>query len=282
MKVIYRNVSLFNGGFANKLIGLLLIGGLILAGMSMTTIDAGEVGVLTLFGKPYPHILNSGLHFINPLASTHKVNIRVQTVTASSDAASKDLQSVHTSITLNFSIDGNKAVEYYKQVKNDNEYFKHSIIDPAMNEAFKATVANFNAEKLIENRTQVSNGITMSIQQKLKKYGVIIQSVSITNFKFSTTFANAIEAKVVAGQQVLTKQNQLEQDKIDAKRKIIVAEADAKAMSFRKQSITPELLQWRELDIQQNMIDKWNGITPVTIAGGGNTPFALFSGAGSK
>lgn len=264
---------------AAPLIGLLAVIGIAVGIMSMTTIDAGEVGVLTLFGNPYPYTLSSGLHFVNPLARSHKVNIRVQTVTGSSDAASKDLQSVHTEITLNYSIDGSKAVEYYKQVKNDNEYFKNSIIDPAMNEAFKATVANFNAEKLIENRTQVSNGITQSIQEKLKKYGVIIQSVSITNFKFSDTFASAIEAKVVAGQQVLTKQNQLEQDKIDAQRKVIVAEADAKAMSLRKQSITPELVQWRQLDIQQSMIDKWNGVTPVTIAGGNNTPFALFSGA---
>lgn len=257
---------------------LLVLTSITVVSKSITTIDAGEVGVLTLFGNPHPYALSSGLHFINPLAKSNKVNIRVQTVTGSSDAASKDLQSVHTEITLNYSIDGKKAVEYYKQVKNDNEYFKNSIIDPAMNEAFKATVANFNAEKLIDNRTQVSNGITQSIQNKLKKYGVIVQSVSITNFKFSDTFTNAIEAKVVAGQQILTKQNQLEQDKIDAKRKVIVAEADAKAMSLRKQSITQELVQWRQLDIQQNMIDKWNGVTPVTIVGGSNTPFAIFSG----
>jgi regulator of protease activity HflC (stomatin/prohibitin superfamily) len=54
--------------FANPLRFIALI--MMLLGVltsCIVQIDAGQVGVKKLFGKIQPDVLNSGLHFINPL-----------------------------------------------------------------------------------------------------------------------------------------------------------------------------------------------------------------------
>jgi regulator of protease activity HflC (stomatin/prohibitin superfamily) len=39
-------------------------------------VDAGQVGVKKLFGKIQPDVLESGLHFINPLYEVEKVDVK--------------------------------------------------------------------------------------------------------------------------------------------------------------------------------------------------------------
>src|SRR5678809_818027 len=46
-------------------------------------IDAGQVGVKKLFGKVQPDVLESGLHFINPLYEVEKLDIKTQNYTMS-------------------------------------------------------------------------------------------------------------------------------------------------------------------------------------------------------
>ncbi|HKG69175.1 MAG TPA: SPFH domain-containing protein, partial [Segetibacter sp.] len=46
-------------------------------------INAGEIGVQTLFGKVQNNVLNSGLHFINPLLDVSRLDVRTQNYTMS-------------------------------------------------------------------------------------------------------------------------------------------------------------------------------------------------------
>src|SRR6185369_3214938 len=64
-----------------------LIGGIfILIGILVACIiqiDAGEIGVKKLFGKVQNDVLQSGLHFINPLLEVEKMDIKTQNYTMS-------------------------------------------------------------------------------------------------------------------------------------------------------------------------------------------------------
>ncbi|MEN9953266.1 MAG: hypothetical protein RLZZ520_1534, partial [Bacteroidota bacterium] len=65
-----------------RLIGLVMIGfGLVTS--SVRQVDAGYVGVKTLFGKVQPQTLNSGLSFINPLMDVTDIDIRTLNYTMS-------------------------------------------------------------------------------------------------------------------------------------------------------------------------------------------------------
>lgn len=243
--------------------------------LSISTVPAGAIGVVTVFGDVKSETLEPGIHFLNPLASVHKMNIQVLTTTADSEAASSDLQTVHTQITLNYSIKAGSVKSIYATLGSDPEYLEKSIINPAMSETFKATVAKFTAEELINKRAEVSMQIDKLLQEKLNSYGFIVQSVSITNFTFSNAFNSAIEAKVTAQQRVLTETNNLQRIKVEAQQKIVQAQAEATALTLQKQAITPELLQLRQIENQSQAILKWDGHLPQYT--GGNIPFIFAS-----
>src|SRR5690348_12863055 len=46
-------------------------------------IEAGQVGVQKLFGKVQPYVLESGLHFINPLYNVERMDVKTQNYTMS-------------------------------------------------------------------------------------------------------------------------------------------------------------------------------------------------------
>jgi regulator of protease activity HflC (stomatin/prohibitin superfamily) len=261
----------YSGIFVVGILGVLF--GLFILFCSMSRIGAGETGVVTLFGNLRPQTLSSGIHFINPLTSVHKMNLRILTTSAKSEAASSDLQTVDTEITLNYSVNPLDVVNIYTKLGVDPEYFESYLINPAMSETFKAVVADFTAEELINKRAAVSRGITALLQKKLNEFGIIVQSVSITNFAFSKTFNTAIEAKVTAQQRVLTEQNNLQRIKVEAEQKIVQAQAEATALNLQKQAITPELLQLRQIENEKIAIDKWNGVMPLYT--GSNLPFIM-------
>lgn len=240
---------------------------LILIYMSISIIGAGQVGIVTFFGKVEPETLKPGFHMLNPLAAVHSMNLRILTTEANSEAASSDLQTVDTKITLNYSINGEDAKNIYTRIGNNPDYFETSIINPAMSETFKAVVADFSAEELINKRDKVSKNIDAMLQEKLNPYGILVQSISITNFSFSKVFNLAIEAKVTAQQRVLTEQNNLARIEVEAKQKVVQAQAEATALNLQKQAITPELIQLRQTENQSAAIAKWDGRLPQYTGG---------------
>ncbi len=240
---------------------------------SASVIGAGQIGVITLFGDTQQKTIEPGFHMINPLSSVHKINVRVLTTTNDSEAASSDLQVVHTQITLNYSLNANDVKNIYQKIGDNPEYFEKSIINPAMSETFKAVVADFTAEELINKRAIVSQNINKMLQIKLSEYGIIVQSVSITNFLFSDSFNQAIEGKVTAQQRVLTEQNNLSRIKVEAQQKIVQAQAEATSLNLQKQAITPELLKLREIENQSKAIERWDGKLPTYS--GANIPFII-------
>ena len=74
-----------------KIVGFLLIALGIFSSM-FKQIDAGKVGVKSLYGNVEPDILESGLHIINPLLDVTDFDIQTQNYTMSAihDEGSKD------------------------------------------------------------------------------------------------------------------------------------------------------------------------------------------------
>jgi regulator of protease activity HflC (stomatin/prohibitin superfamily) len=244
------------------------------------TVPAGYIGVETTFGHVSEKSLPSGFYVLNPLCSVHDINARVNTIETTSEAASSDLQSVSTAITLNYNLNALNMANIYKTLGSDQHFIAKTIISPAVNEAFKSVVANYSAQDLIDKRTEVSSDINKLLQQKLNEYNINVDSINITDFKFSHSFNEAIEAKVTAQQQVLTAQNTLDKAKIEAQQKIVKAQAEAQSLSLQKEQITPELIQLREVQNESAAIEKWNGVLPTYT--GNSMPFIMNNKENSK
>jgi regulator of protease activity HflC (stomatin/prohibitin superfamily) len=259
----------------------LLLSIIAISATACSQVNNGETGVQTNFGKAQSPALSPGLYFYMPFVSTiHILNTKVQTVEQDSQAASNDLQNVQTQITLNYHLGTQDPVSHYTRLGDNQEQIEASIVKPAMSEAFKAVVAQYTAEQLITKRAIVSVQIESTLAARLKQYDLYIDSVSITNFKFSEAYSNAVEAKQVAEQNAGKAKNDLVTATINAQQKVVEAKANADAMQLQKQVVTPELIALKQLEIQSKAVDKWDGAFPQTYMSG-NSPMTMLN-LGSK
>lgn len=260
-----------------KIIGIVATTALVVTGLSSVTIvPAGHSGVLLQLQQVQPKVLPEGFNFKMPFLQTVvPFEVRIQKSESSQTAASKDLQNVTTTVAVNYSINPDTTNKLYQKVGLD---YRARIIEPAIAEALKAVTAQYTAEELISKRPEVSQQVKELLTAKLGKYNVILDEISIKEFNFSAEFNTAIESKQTAEQEALRAKRVLDKVKIEAEQRIAQAEAEAKALNLKKQEVTPELIQLKEievqekaLEIQEKAITKWNGTMPNVT--GGAMPF---------
>jgi len=249
---------------------------LLFAGLfnSIVTIQPGEVGVVVRLGAAQEKALDEGIHFIIPfITEVRRLNIKIQKAEVKTTAASKDLQEVTTTVVVNYLVDKKEAVKLYREI---GMHYLETVINPAIQEAFKADTAKYTAEELITERASVSKEIQQSIEERLERFGVMIKAVNITSFNFSPEFEKAVEAKVTAAQRADQAQRELERYRYEAQQKVETAKgeaeailekakAEAEALGLKKQYATTEL-------IFLTAVEKWDGKLPTHLFGVPPTP----------
>ncbi|AIQ26093.1 MULTISPECIES: prohibitin family protein [Paenibacillus] len=242
---------------------------LLIGANSFVSVEYGHVGLYKTFGKLNDNTLSPGIHFKVPFIQTViQVNTQVTKAETDTSASSKDLQPVSTHVAVNYSV--NKA-SAFNLMNNIGGNFDNVIINPAIQEIVKEVTAKYPAEDLITRRDVVSSEISEHLTARLAKYDLIVNDINIVNFKFSEAFNQSIEAKQVAQQQALKAENDLRRIEIEAKQKIAQAQAEAESLRLKKQEVTPELVQLKQIEVQEKALEKWNGVLPSVT--GGATPF---------
>ena len=263
-------------GVLAAIIILIIIG--VVATASVKIVDSGHRGVLLhwdavdLTNPP----LEEGLHFVVPFQDD-VVNIEVRTLKYASEArsASKDLQTVETTVTVNYHPDKEGVHRLYKNLGLD---YENRVIQPAIEETVKQVTANYNAEELITKRPLVKADIEFSIRERLNQFDVVTEVISITDFEFSALFASAIESKVEAEQKALKAENDLRRIEVEARQReanavgvananIAEAKGEAEAIAIINQALAenPNYLEWLKTQA-------WDGQLPLVVGEGG-TPF---------
>jgi regulator of protease activity HflC (stomatin/prohibitin superfamily) len=229
------------------------------------TVPAGHRGVMTTFGSPSSEVLSEGIHFRIPLAQKlNLVNVSIQKGEGDGDAASRDLQTVHTRVALNYHVKPEAAMTVFRDLGNEPGA---RIIIPSVQEAVKAVTARFTAEELIAKRTDVRDQIVAQLRERLARHGIVVDEFSIVNFNFSRSFNDAIEAKTTAEQLKLKAERDLQRIEVEAKQRVAQARAEAESLAVQRQQVTPELIRLREMENQRQAIEKWDGKLP-NVAGG--------------
>jgi len=258
------------------IIALIVIG--VVTAASVKIVDAGHRGVLLHWNAvdlTQPP-LDEGLHFVVPFADD-VVNIEVRTLKYGNDArsASKDLQTVETTVTVNYHPEKESVHRLYKNLGLD---YENRVIQPAIEETVKQVTANYNAEELITKRPLVKADIESSIRERLNQFDVVTEVISITDFEFSPLFAQAIESKVEAEQKALKAENDLRRIEVEARQReanaiglananIAEAKGEAEAIAIINQALAenPNYLDWLKTQA-------WDGKLPLVVGEGG-TPF---------
>jgi len=251
---------------------VIIIVGLIIFGIitffnSIKTVPTGCVGVKTRFGKVQDNTISEGFNFKAPyIEKIILIDCKTKKIEVTSESSSKDLQTVKVTIAVNYNVNKNTANKLYKEVGTD---YENIIISPAIQESIKSVMAQYTAEELITKRAEVSSKIHETLFNKIQNRGFDVTEFNITNIDFSDTFDQAIETKAVKQQEVETAKAELEKQKIQNEKEISVAEKDAEVMRLQNSQITENTLRLKELEVQQNLINKWNGQLPTTMLNDG-------------
>lgn len=241
----------------------------LVAANSFASVEYGHVGLYKTFGKLNNNMLGPGIHLKIPFfQSVIQVNTQVTKAETDTSASSKDLQPVSTHVAVNYSVNKDSA---YNLMNNIGGNFDAIIINPAIQEIVKEVTAKYPAEDLITRRDVVAGEISELLTIRMAKYNLVVNDINIVNFKFSDAFDQSIEAKQVAQQQALKAENDLRRIEIEAKQKIAQAQAEAESLRLKKQEVTPELVQLKQIEVQEKALEKWNGVLPSVT--GGATPF---------
>ena len=201
-----------------------------------------------------------------------KIDNRIVKLEVDTEAFSKDLQTVATTLAINYRVDTSKSYSIYKNIGADYEAV---LVAPAVNEVLKAIVAQYTAEESVTNRSLISDGLVTGLNEKLNSIGLYVTDVNIINFDFSEAFITAIEEKQVAQQQLLKaeteKQTAITNAEAEAETTRIKAEAEAEANNKLRASLDDNV-------IRSKFYDKWDGKLPqamgsesvITSIDGGN------------
>ena len=136
------------------IIGVIAVFCLFVLISSFQTIKSGEVGLKVRFGKIVNTKLDEGFNLKIPfIEQIVVVNIKVQKLELITESSSKDLQTIETDLAVNYRIESEKATYLYKTVGNN---YESTILDPAIKESIKATIAKYTAAEVITKTSEVS------------------------------------------------------------------------------------------------------------------------------
>lgn len=239
---------------------------------SFTIIDGGKRGIVfSRISGISNKVMDEGLNLKIPFVdSIIEMDVRSQKVELKLSSTSKDQQIVDVSVAFNYKVNAEMVNKIYQEIGMD---YVFKFINPVLEDRIKSVMANFKAEELIQNRNEVSVKVLEDVREKLRDNYIIAEKINILNIKFSDSYNQAIEQKVVAEQQEQKAINDLERIKIEAEQMITQAKAEADANLLKAEAeaksikIQQTALRNSKEILNLRWIEKWNGTLPQVVSG---------------
>ena len=273
----------------HKLAAGLRIAGISLAVLGFLTssikqIDAGQIGVKSLFGKVDDEILTSGLNLVNPLVDVKIVDVKTQNYTMSGihdegDKAGDDAIRVLTADGLEVVIDLTVlyrviSTEAPRIVKETGLDYRDKIVRPLTRTKIRDNSVYFTAIDLYSTKRDLFQGrIFKSIEEDFKKRGLVLEQLLVRNITLPATVKGSIEEKIKAEQDAQKMEFVLQKEKQEAERKRVEAQGIADYQKIISSGLGDKQLQYEQIQVMKGLITSPNA--KVIIMGGGKTPVIL-------
>ena len=255
-----------------------------LTSSAVVQVDAGEVGVQSVFGKVQPSTLNSGLNFVNPLAKVVVFDAKTQNYTMSSvhdegdkagdDAIrvlTKDGLEVVVDLTVLYRILPSEAPRVLREIGED---YKDKVVRPITRTMIRDNAVYYDAVGLYSlKRNEFQQRIYQDIEKNFKKRGLVLEQLLIRNINLPTSVKTTIESKINAEQDAQKMQFVLQKEKQEAERKRVEAQGIADYQKILSTGLSDKQLQYESIIAQKELAKSPN--TKVIIMGGKSAPIIL-------
>jgi len=246
-----------------KLVGvaLLLFVAVIVAATGTYVVNPGHRGVEVTMGKVSDNFKPEGFGMKQPFVTTiYPMSIRQQTAEDNAECYSSDLQQIQVELRVLYRIPESSVVKLF------HEYYGEpfeTLIAPRVQEALKEVAASQSAEQIVKNREQIK---ARALELARKKIGslLVIEDIVIQNITLTKELETAIEAKMVQEQDAAKAKYIQQRAQIEADTSVIQARGEAESIRIRGQALKDD-----PAFVDLKIVDKWDGLTPLVIGGGG-------------
>jgi len=259
-----------------RLLAVVVVGLLILLCLSsaVAKVPAGNVGVLTLFGRVTGEVLPEGMHLVNPFKSNNVMSIRTEQIKESASVPSSEGLVMALDTSLLFHLNPGHAADVYRQIGPN---YVATIVEPSLRAAIREATASHSANALYTGeREKVAQEIYVQLARELGKRGIEVENVLLRDIQLPATLKASIETKQQAEQESLAMAFRLQKEKQEAERKRIEAQGIHDFQQIVSQGISPALLEWKGIEATESLARSTN--TKVVIVGNNKNGLPLILG----
>ena len=241
---------------------------------SARVVRAGHVGIVDLFGNVRSEALPSGLHFVNPLASVHRMSVQTREVKETMDTPSSEGLIVHLDVSILFHLNPTKAADVYRTVGVD---YENVLVDPNVRSAVREVTRSYEAKALYSpEREKMSSEINRHILDAVEPRGVAVERMLLRDVALPARLQQAIQEKLSAEQEASRMQFVLLKEKQEAERKKIEAEGISSFQKIVTEGINENLLKWKGIEATKELA--LSGNTKIVIIGAGKEGLPIILG----
>jgi len=170
-------------------------------------------------------------------------------------------------VNVSYELVREEVPHFYVKFRNDDlDIFTHGFFRDAVRNAFKVST-QYRAEDINGVRqSELIDKVLDQVKETMSPFGVnVIQLGFAAPPRPPETVKDAIESKIAATQHAERAENEKREAIAEAAKAVEIARGQAQANDLLTRSLTPTLVQWKQLEILEQ---KWNGQFPQVVGNG--------------
>ena len=170
-------------------------------------------------------------------------------------------------VNVSYELVREQVPRFYVKFRNDDlDNFTHGFFRDAVRNAFKVST-QYRAEDVNGVRQfELIDKVLDQVKGTMAPFGVnVIQLGFAAPPRPPETVKEAIESKIAATQHAERAENEKREAIAEAAKAVEIARGQAQANDLLTKSLTPTLVQWKQLEILEQ---KWNGQFPQVVGNG--------------
>ena len=248
-------------------------------------IEAGSIGVQSLFGKVQTNTLEPGLNFVNPLVKVTHFDTKTQNYTMSGihdegekmmDDAMRVLSSdgleVIIDVTVLYRVMPERTPQILKEIGTD---YKNVIVRPMVRTKLRDNAVSYDAISLYSTkRNEFQHKIFENVKSEFEVRGLELESILVRNIMLPESVKTTIESKINAEQEAQKMTFVLQKEKQEAERKRVEAQGIADYQRILSTGLSDKQLQYEMIKANKEIALSPNAKV-IIMPAGKNIPILL-------
>jgi prohibitin 1 len=213
---------------------------------SCTIIRPGQVGVKQRLGKLSEKTYTQGAVVFNPfITKVIKTDVQINNIELSLSLPSKEGLSIVAQISILYQVVPEKVPQVIRTLGSGYE----DIISNVFRSASADVCSKYFAKDMHSGmRAEIEEAIRIKMNENLNPQGIVVSAVLMKSIQLPAGLANSIEQKLQAEQDAMRMEFILQQERLEADRKIIEATGTSNAQKILSEGLTDNIIKIRSIE----------------------------------